>query len=382
MRKKLFEGIRNAKLKMKVMALFTLFLMAGTVMANARGGDSPETLEAQQSKVRITGTVVDRTGEPVIGANIVEKGVAANGTVTDVDGKFSLSVSPGATLTVSYIGYVTQEIAVENRTQLQITLQENLQALDEVIVIGYGAQKKVNLTGAVATVDTKTLESRAVPRLTNALQGQVANLNITPTGEGGKPYSTQNINIRGFTGFGTAGAPLIVIDGIQGGNINNINPDDVESISILKDAASSAIYGSSAPYGVILITTKRGRAGEKPAITYSNGLNWKSMTNEPKAVWDIRLMEHSNIARKNSNTAVAYDDYYLEWRRGVDAGTEPDIRLHRTSDAWEQLYTMSKFDLYFSDAEFSQQHNVGVSGSLAKSSYYIGLGYMNNNGLL
>ncbi|MDR1222120.1 MAG: carboxypeptidase-like regulatory domain-containing protein [Tannerella sp.] len=172
------NGIKNAKLKklINIMTLFVFFLMTGIGTVSAFG--SQESFEPAQSKTRITGTVVDRTGEPVIGANIVEKGVAANGTVTDLDGNFSLNISQGATLTVSYIGYVTQEVATGNRTVLKITLAEDSKTLDEVVVVGYGVQKKVHLIGAVAQLKGEALENRSVTNLSQALQGQVANLNI------------------------------------------------------------------------------------------------------------------------------------------------------------------------------------------------------------
>jgi TonB-linked SusC/RagA family outer membrane protein len=376
------NGMKNAKLKklVKIMTLSAFLLITGLGTASARGGDSQESLERQQSKSRITGTVVDRMGEPVIGANVVEKGVATNGTTTDEDGKFSLNVSQGATLVVSYIGYVTQGVAVMDRTQLQITLEEDSQSLDEVVVVGYGTQKKVNITGAVATVTPKVLESRAVSRVSQALQGQVANLNISSSD--GKPFSTQEINIRGYTGFGSLGGPLIVIDGIQGGDINNLNPEDVESITVLKDAASAAIYGSSAPYGVILIETKKGMAHGKPAIRYSNNLNWKSMAAKPDIVWDIRNMERQNEYAANSMANKPYDDYRLQWMRDYMAGNSTSWRMSLAGDYWDSIPTTDMWDVNFKDAQFSNQHTLSVSGSMGKSSYYIGLGYLNNEGML
>ena len=179
---KLINDIKNVKLeKMKqIMMLSAFFLVTGAGMMNAATDKtSPETTESQQSKIRITGTVVDRAGEPVIGANVIEKGVTSNGTATDVDGKFSLEVSSGATLTVSFIGYVTRDVAITSRTSLNIVLDEDLQALEEVVVIGYGSQRKADLTGAVATISSDVIEDRPVTNLGSALQGAIANLNIT-----------------------------------------------------------------------------------------------------------------------------------------------------------------------------------------------------------
>ncbi|MDR0394370.1 MAG: carboxypeptidase-like regulatory domain-containing protein, partial [Tannerella sp.] len=177
----LINGMKNVKLKklMNIMTLSAFLLITGTGITSARGGDSQATSESQQSKHRITGTIVDRTGESVIGANIVEKGATANGTISDIDGKFSLEVSSGATLTVSYIGYVTQEIAIGSRTDLQIVLVEDMQALEEVVVVGYGTQKKVNLTGSVVAVSGEELAKRPVMSTTLALQGLASGVSIS-----------------------------------------------------------------------------------------------------------------------------------------------------------------------------------------------------------
>ena len=204
----------------------------------------------------VQGIVVDEAGIPVIGASVRVSGTT-NGIITGMDGDFRLSgVKRGDILEVSFVGYVTQSIAW-NGQALNITLKEDVAMLDEVVVVGYGTQKKVNLTGAVATVNQKSLENRPVTKITQALQGTVANLNISSS-NGGAPGATQSVNIRGYSGLGTTSSPLIVIDGIQGGSLDYLDPDDVESISVLKDAASASIYGSSAPFGAIIITTKRG----------------------------------------------------------------------------------------------------------------------------
>ncbi|MDR1601159.1 MAG: TonB-dependent receptor plug domain-containing protein, partial [Tannerella sp.] len=259
--------MKNARLErhVKIMMLSAFLLLTGTGMAGARDGYSSETADPAQSKIRITGTVVDQAGEPVIGANILEKGVIANGTITDVDGKFGLDVSSGATLVVSFIGYVTQEIAPGNRTQLQIILQEDAQALEEVVVVGYGTQKKANLTGAVATVSLPEMEKRTVAQTSLALTGLVPGVVVTqrsgkPGGDGGI------ISVRGKTTLGNNDV-LVLIDGVES-NINSIDSKSIESISVLKDAASAAIYGNRAANGVILITTKRAEDG-KAYISYN-----------------------------------------------------------------------------------------------------------------
>ena len=221
----------------------------------------------QQNTINVSGVVSDSEG-PIIGASIVEKGVRGNGAVSDMDGKFSLSVKPGATLVITYMGYKTVEVKAEAGKVLNVTLQQDSESLDEVVVVGFGTQKKVNLTGAVDVVDSKQLAERPVSNAVQALQGAAPGLEITQTS--GSIGSNPSINVRGGTtiGSGSSGSPLILIDGVEG-DLNSINPQDIESVSVLKDAAASSIYGSRAPFGVILVTTKSGKEG-KATINYNN----------------------------------------------------------------------------------------------------------------
>ena len=192
------------------------------------------------SSKKVTGTVVDVAGVPVIGANVMVKGTT-NGTITDMDGKFTLEVPEGAVLQVSYIGYTNQEVVVGKNTILTITLKEDTQSLDEVVVVGYGTQKKVNLTGAVEQVTSEVFDNRSVPNVTQALQGSIPNLNIQITD--GKPTRTASYNVRGTTSIGQGGDALVLIDGVEG-DPSMLNPNDIASVSVLKDAASAAIYGA------------------------------------------------------------------------------------------------------------------------------------------
>ena len=230
--------------------------------------------EVTQNGKTITGIITDQYG-PVTGANVVIKGTT-QGTITDIDGKFSLdNVSPSTILQVSYIGYMTQEIKVGNQTNLNIQLKEDSQSLDELVVVGYGVQKKADLSGAVATVPTEVLMDRPVVNVGQALQGSVANMNVTIGS--GQATDSPSFNIRGTTSL-NGGDPLVVIDGVVSSaeELNRMNPTDIGSISVLKDAASSAIYGSRAAFGVILVTTKT--AGqEKLTINYNN--NWPRSNN-------------------------------------------------------------------------------------------------------
>lgn len=215
---------------------------------------------------RITGKVSDIQGEPIIGANVIEKANPANGTITDADGTFALNVPEKAVLVVSFIGYHTREIAINDQSVFNITLSEDMQTLEEVVVVGYGTQKKVNLTGAVSSVSRKELDNRPITSLSAGIQGLAPG--VTALTASGKPGADgASFQIRGKGTLNNSN-PYILVDGIETGTIDQIDPNDIESISILKDAASAAIYGSKAANGVILITTKRGVEG-KPVVSYN-----------------------------------------------------------------------------------------------------------------
>lgn len=208
------------------------------------------------------GVVKDAAGETIIGASVVVKGTT-NGTITGLDGDFELSnVKKGETLQISFVGYQTKEV-VWNGQALNVTLEDDTKLLDEVVVVGYGTQKKVNVTGAVSMVDSKVLESRPVQNVAQALQGQIPGLQMSVGNSGGSLDSSLSITIRGngTIGAGSSGSPLVLIDGIEG-DMNSVNPNDIENVSVLKDAASASIYGARAAFGVILITTKGGKAGK------------------------------------------------------------------------------------------------------------------------
>lgn len=246
-----------------------LFLMGTSGSLLAHNPILPETLDsgAIQQNSNCSGIVKDVNGEPVIGASVVVKGTS-NGIITGLDGDFSLpNVKKGDVIEISFVGYSTHTV-VWNGQPLNITLKEDTEVLDEVVVVGYGVQKKVNLSGSVSTVATKQIENRPVINVGQALQGTVANLNITVGS--GQATDNPSFNIRGVTSLNDS-SPLVVIDGVisDTSTLNNINPNDIGSISVLKDAASCAIYGSRAAYGVILVTTKTGTS-EKLTINYNN----------------------------------------------------------------------------------------------------------------
>ena len=219
---------------------------------------------------KITGKVIDETGMPVIGANVIDK-KTNNGTITDLNGQFILDAPQDATLTVSFIGYISQDIHLKGQKDITVTLKEDTQLLDEVVVVGFGTQKKVNLTGAVASVNlSETLGDRPVPNIAQALQGTTPGLQIGS--ETGTPGDAMSYNIRGTTSI-NGGTPLVLVNNVPM-DINMIDPQEIESVSILKDAASAAIYGARAAFGVILITTKQGKKDSAPKFNYNNNISF------------------------------------------------------------------------------------------------------------
>ena len=208
-----------------------------------------ETTQQKSSLKTVEGAITDLNGEPVIGATVKEEGTN-NGVISDIDGKFSIKVHPGAHLNVSYVGMLTKTISVTGKSFLNITLTEDNKTLEEVVVVGYGTQKRVNLTGAISTVSSKDLIDRPASTATHMLQGKVPGLNITTSA--GNPGNGASINIRGTNSI-NGGSPLVLIDGVEG-DLYRVNPADIESISIIKDASSAAIYGARASFGVVLVT--------------------------------------------------------------------------------------------------------------------------------
>lgn len=318
-----------------------------------------------QQRKNITGIIVDERGEPVIGANVVEKGTT-NGVITNIDGEFYLSVSDNAVLQISYIGYITQEALLRNQSHIRIILQEDSQSLDEVVVVGYGTQKKANLTGAVSTVSVTDMSKRQVGQTSMALQGLIPGVAITqrsgqPGADGG------NISIRGKTTIGNNDA-LVLVDGIET-SLNNLDPSQIESISVLKDAASSAIYGSRAANGVILITTKRA-AADQFTISYNGYVGWQSAIDLPDKVNAIDHMLLTNIAYTNIGKSPLYsDDYINEYRQNMK--TNPD-----------QYPDTDWYDLCLTNNGLMQNHFVTLSGGSQKLRTIASIGYYDQNGVI
>ncbi len=283
---------------LKKTKLISLILLSGTfavpVGAFAETAPLKHETNISQQNGKVSGVVEDALG-PVAGASVVVKGTT-NGTVTDMDGNFTLEgVNKGNIIQISFIGYVTQEIKYTGQSVLKVDLKEDSQALDEVVVVGYGTQKKANLTGAVAQVAGDVLENRPIANIGQGLQGVVPNLNVTVGG--GAPGQSSSFNIRGTTSL-NGGSPLVLVDNVQM-DANLVNPDDVASISVLKDAASAAIYGARAAYGVILITTKNGKKDQKPQVSFSANGYWQSPAVRVTNVNSMEFLSMKDLAYQN-----------------------------------------------------------------------------------
>ena len=345
---------------------------------------------AQQLSIK--GTVTDkRLNDPIIGASVLVEGTS-NGTITDMDGNFSLkNVSKGNVLVVSYIGYQPQRLTIDdNQTTFRIMLTEDTQTLDEVVVVGFGTQKKVNLTGAVATVDTKTLESRPVTSVSQALQGVMPGLNIDINDKGGRLDYSPSMNIRGAgnLGTGSSASPLVLIDGAEG-DINSLNPQDIANISVLKDAAASSIYGSRAPFGVILITTKSGEAG-KTTIQYSDNFRWSRPTNIPDMLDSYRFTKYFNAAKANSGSTATFlfsnetIDRIQKYMAGEYPYTSDPNGRQGSTDFF--AFNMDSNDNqnwprnFIDKTSFGQEHNLSISGGSEKVKYYISGAFLSQEG--
>lgn len=349
---------------------------------------TPTPLQAQ-SKVQsqlitVTGIVSDPEG-PSIGATVMEKGVAGNGTSTDIDGRFSLKVKPGATLVVSYVGCKTREIKAVAGEDMDILLQSNDEMLNEIVVVGFGTQKKVNLTGSVSVADKKALSERPVTSAAQALQGVVPGLQINNPNGSLESNPTMNIRGNGTIGDGSSGSPLILIDGMEG-DINAINPQDIESISVLKDAAAASIYGSRAPFGVILVTTKRGTEG-KPVINYNNSLRFSSLINMSHTMDSYHFAQFYNDGCVNTpGWGPHFND---EWFGRIKDYYEGKINTVMVPDGdyWKNPYDSANanvdwYDTVYKDHNFSNEHNLSVSGGTSKINYYVSGNFLNQPGMV
>ncbi|HVE60901.1 MAG TPA: SusC/RagA family TonB-linked outer membrane protein, partial [Chitinophagaceae bacterium] len=350
------------------------FLPNGNAVFEATLGTSYTTgnyLENEQKSavqvIRISGTVtVAATRLALQGVTVAVKGTSM-ATVTDEKGSYEINVpNEQSTLVFSYVGYLTAERLVNNQQRIDVVLEEGIKSMDEVVVVGYGTQKKVNLTGAVSAVRAEDLQGRPITATSSSLQGLLPGVTIRSfTGLPGQNGSS--IRIRGIGTLGDSN-PLIVIDGIPGGSMDILNPDDIESISVLKDAASSSIYGVRGANGVILVTTKKGRANAKPIISYSNYFGFQTPTALPEFLGSPDYMTLLNESQRNVGRTPTYTDSQINI-----AKTGADLNYYANTNWLEEIYK---------DRAGQQNHNLSINGGGNNLSYYLSYGYLKQDGLV
>ena len=342
---------RKTALLMSAMALLGLGYSSNAYAAG-------DVQNVQQATKKITGTISDSQG-PVIGASVVEKGTS-NGVVTDFDGNFTLNVKPGATLVISYIGYTTKEIAVGNQSIFNVTIEEDNNSLDEVVVIGYGVQKKKLVTGATVQVKGEDIAKLNTTNALEAMQSSTPGVQITQSSS--QPGKGYKVYIRGIGTTGNS-APLYVIDGVAGGSLDDINPADIESIDILKDAASAAIYGARAANGVILVTTRQGKAG-KIELSYNGAFGWSNAYKRPQLLNAQQYM--TIIDEYTFNTS----GQKMDW-----AGYVPADILAKVNSGWEGTDWWKAFE---NKNALQQNHSVTLTGGNDMSKFAMSYTYTGN----
>lgn len=367
----------------------SLLIGGGKVSATENSASMPAPAETMQQNVgTLTGTVTDSDGEPLIGASVIVAGSKTGGS-TDIDGKFSITnVKVGSKVTISYIGYapVTQ---TWDGSVLNVILKESTSTLDEVVVVGYGVQKKVNLTGAVSQVKGEELSMRPVADAAQMLQGLVPGLTVT-SGNAGRPGGSASLQLRGQGNLSGTGSPYVLVDGVEM-SLSDVNPNDIESVSVLKDAGASAIYGARAAYGVILVTTKRGEEG-KTRISYQGTVGWNAPTKLPEMLDGYEFATMWNHAARNAGVGRLYSDEKLELLRQFrDDPSSVDPWQEVKGFSWMNpqfensesgIGNTDYFDLHYKNWAFKQNHNISASGGGKRAQYYLSLGYYDEDGIL
>jgi len=347
------------------------------------------------SERKITGVIKDETGANLPGVNVMVKGTQ-QGDITNANGEFSIDIEDeNATLVISFVGYLTQEILVGNKTKIEVSLLVDDKTLEEVVVVGYGTQKKVNMTGAVDVINGDKIKNRQSPTVSQMLQGLSPGLNFSVGDQGFQPGASMGITIRG-TGSINGGSPLVIIDGFPG-SMDRLNPNDIESISVLKDAAASAIYGARAPYGVILITTKSGGKDSKLTVSYSGNVMINKKDRMPQMLDSYTFAKVTNEMGDNAG-GRPYTNEVIDLILAYKAGDTQTLRdaMPEGSTHFETLPTVvgtrwgannrgySNRDWYkeWFGTSINQVHNLSVSGGSANTSYYLSAGYTGQNGIL
>jgi len=354
---------RKRKLLSAIPVTLSLLIAASATSMASASVTPGITKTATVNASNVTGVVVDASGVPLIGVNVLEKGTT-NGTITDFDGKFTLNVSsPNAKLVISYIGYVSQEVSAPKNGELKVVLKEDTETLEEVVVVGYGTQKKANLSGSVSSVDSEQLQNRPIQNVSSGLQGLMPGVTITGT-NGAPGMDSGNIRVRG-TGTLNSASPYILIDGVESETMGDLDPNDIASISVLKDAASAAIYGSKAANGVILITTKRGSTG-KPKISYSGYISFQNTTETIDRLSSYEYASMYNDALKSEDKAPRFTPDEIQKFKD---GTDPN---YPNTDWYDLAYKTG----------IQHRHNINISGGNEHAKYMGSLGYLNQTGVL
>lgn len=360
---------QKRKMQLAIILAACLLCTAAPTQTFARASETTAAANAQQQAKRQTvkGIVKDATGEAIIGASVVEKGVASNGTITNIDGEFTLTAPVGSELLITYIGYVPQTIQIKaGVTNYNIIVKEDTKTLDEVVVVGYGVQKKANLTGAVSSINAEALESRSVASVSAAMAGTMPGVTAIQT-SGAPGLQSGSITVRGKNSLNAA-SPLVIVDGVPG-SMNTIDPQDIESLTVLKDAASAAIYGVQAANGVILITTKKGKKGQDAKVSYSGNVAWATPTTKLNFLGsaDYAMLYNEAVRNENPNAALPYTEEDIElFRNGTDPIGHPNTDWYKET---------------FKNFAFEQQHNFSINGGSEKTNYSASVGYLYQGGL-
>lgn len=360
-----------------------LFLFLGT-WANS-SADNRVSFEPVQNSVEITGTVTDDDGVPLPGVNVMVKDTD-QGTQTDFDGNYTIEAEIGQTVVYSYIGFITVEKEIDDGDPIDISLLPNAEDLEEAVVVAFGKQKKKNLTGSVSTVTAEAIEDRPINNVTEALQGTASGLNFSLGSGGGQLDNSKGFSIRGTGTVGsTNSSPLVLIDGMEG-DLNSINPNDVKEITVLKDAAASSIYGSRAPFGVILVTTKKGSEG-KMTVSYDANMRWSDPLLLPEMLNSENFANYFNDAARNAGMDPIFSSEILgnikKFRAGeIDYATTWDESKNEWRNYQESFGDVDWFDQYYRDWVPSTEHNLSVRGGSEKVNYYFSANWLGRDGLM
>ncbi|QZE13941.1 TonB-dependent receptor [Halosquirtibacter laminarini] len=357
-----------------------------TVSNNNFSKNTREIIKDDGLEKTIKGKITDVSGEPIPGVNIYSKKNPLNGTISDFDGNYSIRLNKGDTEVVfTYIGYKEQIVKISNNLVINVTLKEDVTGLNEVVVRGFGTQKKVNITGSVASVTSEKIEDRPVQNVTQALQGLVAGMNFGTSG-GGALNNKMQINIRGTgtIGGGSNSSPLVLIDGMEG-DMNSLNPQDIESISVLKDASASSIYGSRAAFGVILITTKKGKIGSMK-VSYNTNFRWSDPLLLPKMMNSLDFANYWNEGLKNSGSNPMFDQETIDRIIQYQKGEITDQTIAKDNGRWalwdKPNANTDWFKEHYKSWAPSQEHAINMTGGSEKVQYYLSTNYLGQDGLL